>query len=96
MHYEQQRAEPDPKAHAELGVLASLEIGLHEQTRLQEQIGEALNAPFVTQEELGVRALMSVFPSAGNWWRAVRRPAVAAFGAFASRCSAPRRALADR
>ena len=83
-HYEQQRAESDPKAHAELGVLASLEIGLHEQTRLQEQIVEALNAPFVTQEELGVRALMSVFPSAGNWWRAVRRPAVALFGAFAS------------
>jgi len=83
-HYEQQRAERDPKAHAELGVLASLEIGLHEQTRLQEQIGDALNAPFVTQEELGLRALVALLPSAGNWWRAVRRPAVALFGAFAS------------
>jgi len=83
-HYERQRAESDPKAHAELGVLASLEIGLHEQTRLQEQIGQALNAPFVTQEDLGLRALVSVFPSAENWWTAVRRPAVAFFGALAS------------
>ena len=83
-HYEQQRAESDPKAHAELGVLANLEIGLHEQTRLQKQIGEALNAPLVAQEELGLRALVSVLPSAENWWRAVRRPAVAVFGAFAS------------
>jgi hypothetical protein len=83
-HYEQQRAEGDPKVHAELGVLASLEIGLHEQTRLQEQIGDALNAPFVTQEELGLRALVALLPSAENWWRAVRRPAVALFGAFAS------------
>jgi hypothetical protein len=83
-HYEQQRAEPDPKTRAELGVLANLEIGLHEQTRLQQQIGEALNAPFVTQEELGLRALVALFPSAGNWWSAIRRPAVAVFGALAS------------
>lgn len=52
-HNEQQRTEREPKAHAELGVLASLEIGLHAQTRLQEEIAEALNAPFVTQEQLG-------------------------------------------
>jgi hypothetical protein len=83
-HYEQQRAEPDPKAHAELGVLASLEIGLHEQTRLQEQISEALNAPFVTQEQLGLRALVAVFPSAAGWWRVVRRPASLVLGAFAA------------
>ena len=43
-HYERQRVERDPKAHAELGVLANLEIGLHEQTRLQPQIREALDA----------------------------------------------------
>ena len=83
-HYEQQRAEQDSKAHAELGVLASLEIGLHEQTRLQEEIGEALNAAFVTQEELGLHALVAVLPSAAGWWRLVRRPASAVFGAFAA------------
>ena len=42
--YERQRVERDAKAHAELGVLGNLEIGLHEQTRLQEQIREALDA----------------------------------------------------
>jgi hypothetical protein len=82
-HYEQQRAEPDPKAHAELGVLASLEIGLHEQTRLEAQIGEALNAPFVTQEKLGLRALVAMFPAAVDWWSVVRKPASVAFGTFA-------------
>jgi hypothetical protein len=82
-HYASQRVERDPKAHAELGVLANLEIGLHEQTRLQEQIREALDAPFVTQEQLGLRALVAVFPSARRWWRLVRRPAAAALGAFA-------------
>lgn len=81
--YERQRVEGDPKAHAELGVLGNLEIGLHEQTRLQEQIREALDAPFVTQEELGLRALVAVFPSAPSWWQIVRRPATAAFGALA-------------
>jgi hypothetical protein len=83
-HYDRQRAEADPKAHAELGVLANLEIGLHEQTRLNEQIGEALNAPLATQEELGWRTLVAVFPAAETWWTVVRRPAIALLGAFAS------------
>src|SRR5215208_51540 len=34
-HYEQLRRETDPKMRAELALLANLEIGLHEQTRLQ-------------------------------------------------------------
>ncbi len=80
---ERQRAQRDPKAHAELGVLANLEIGLHEQTRLQEQIGEALNAPFVSQEELGLRAIVAIFPSARSWWPIVRRPAAVVCGTFA-------------
>ena len=83
-HYEQQRVDPDQKAHAELGVLASLEIGLHEQTRLQKQIAAALNAPFEAQEELGLRALVALFPSARAWWNAFRRPAAAVLGAFAA------------
>ena len=82
-HYEQQRTEREPKAHAELGVLANLEIGLHEQTRLQERIAKALNAPFVTQEELGLRALVAMFPSAASWWRGVRKPVGVVFGTFA-------------
>jgi hypothetical protein len=48
-HLEQGRAVGDPQ----LVVLANLEVGLHEQTRLQPEIGEALDAPYVTGEELG-------------------------------------------
>ena len=39
-------AESDPKARAELMLLANLAIGWHEQTRLQPEIAEALDAPF--------------------------------------------------
>ncbi len=38
--------ESDPKARAELMLLANLAIGWHEQTRLQPEIVEALTAPF--------------------------------------------------
>jgi hypothetical protein len=55
--YERRRLERDPKARAELGVLANLEIGLHEQMRLQPEIREALDAAYSTQEDLGRRAL---------------------------------------
>jgi hypothetical protein len=43
--YQQQRSESDPSLRAQLIVLANLEIGLHEQTRLQPEIREALDAP---------------------------------------------------
>jgi hypothetical protein len=46
-------AEDDPKRRSELMLRANLSIGLHEQTRLQPEIGEALDAPYVTAEELG-------------------------------------------
>jgi hypothetical protein len=43
-HYEQARRTTDPKARTELCLLANLEIGLHEQRRLQPEIREALDA----------------------------------------------------
>ena len=46
------RFEPDPNRRAELVVLANLEIGLHEQTRLQPEIGEALDAAATTGDRL--------------------------------------------
>src|SRR6266508_1677883 len=55
--YQQQAFETNPKRRAELIVLANLEIGLHEQTRLQPQIREALDAAYVTEEKLGARIL---------------------------------------
>lgn len=51
--YDRAFAEADPKRRAELMLRANLTIGLHEQTRLQPEIGEALDAPYVTAEELG-------------------------------------------
>jgi hypothetical protein len=82
--YERRRSEGDPKTRAELSVLANLEIGFHEQTRLQPQIREALDAAYVTHEDLGRRALEALFPSAARWWRVVRRPAAAVAGVVAA------------
>jgi hypothetical protein len=53
--YEALRGATDAKARAELALLANLEIGLHEQTRLQPEIRAALDAPYVTAGELGRR-----------------------------------------
>ncbi len=53
--YAQVASEPDPKARTELLLLANLEIGMHEQNRLQPEICEALDAPYITEEELGRR-----------------------------------------
>src|SRR3954451_10463998 len=66
--YERRRLVTDPRERAELAVLANLEIGLHEQTRLQPQIREALDAALVSEEDLGRRALEALFPSAPRWW----------------------------
>jgi hypothetical protein len=82
--YERRRFEGDPKARAELSVLANLEIGLHEQTRLQSEIREALDAAYATHEDLGRRALEALFPAAARWWPVVRRPAAAVVGVVAA------------
>ena len=60
--YAEALREPDPKARAELMLLGNLAIGLHEQTRLQPQITEALDAPFEEPVELRrdlLRSLLS-------------------------------------
>jgi hypothetical protein len=82
--YERARLEHEPRERAQLAVLANLEIGLHEQTRLQPEIREALDAPYATQEDLGRRALEAVFPSSARWWSVARRPAAAAVGVVAA------------
>jgi len=82
--YERLRVERDPGRRTQLAVLANLEIGLHEQTRLQPAILEALDAGLATHEELGLRALVALFPSAKRWWPVVRRPAAALAGATAA------------
>ena len=82
--YERRRLERDPKARAELAVLANLEIGLHEQTRLQPEIRAALDSAYSTPEDLGRRALVAVVPAAAQWWAIIRRPAAAVAGAVAA------------
>jgi len=54
--YQRQHSEPDPERRAQSIVLANLEIGLHEQTRLQPQIRAAIDAA-IPQRDLGWRLL---------------------------------------
>ena len=82
--YERRRLERDPKARMELAVLANLAIGFHEQTRLQPQIREALEAAYATKEDLGRRTLEAVFPSAARLWPVVQAPAAALVGVVAA------------
>ena len=99
--YQQQRFEPDPNRRAELVVLANLEIGLHEQTRLQPEIGEALDAAATTGDRLSgnlVRRLLGVVVQRGLTRLEPRGDHALVHGADAARRRAraraqPRRAL---
>jgi hypothetical protein len=84
MHYERMRVESDPRVRAQLAVLGNLEIGLHEQTRLQPEIREALDAAYATKEDLGRRVLEALFPSTKRSWLIVRAPAAAVVGVVAA------------
>jgi hypothetical protein len=67
--YYQARFEPHLKTKAELMLLANLEIGLHEQTRLQPEIVEALNAPIIDPKQLKSDILDALFPRPGLFFR---------------------------
>ena len=83
-HYERRQHESDRSVRTQLAVLANLEIGFHEQTRLQPEIRKALDAAYATKQDLGRRALEAAFPSAPRWWPVVRRPAAAVAGVVAA------------
>ena len=68
--YHRARSVSDAKARAERMLLANLRIGLHEQTRLQPEILEALNAPLPDPSAVGQRLVDALFP-----W-ADRHPAI--------------------
>src|SRR5215218_1443833 len=71
----------DAATHMQLAVLANLEIGLHEQTRLQPEIRAALDAPYASRQYLGLRLLEALLPSGTRMRRAVPdRLAAAALG----------------
>src|SRR6185312_3190266 len=49
----------------------------------QPEIRAALDAPLVSNEELGLRVLKAVVPGAATWWAVVRRPLAATVGVVA-------------
>jgi hypothetical protein len=53
--------EEDPKQKTELNLLANLQIGFHEQNRLQPEIAEALNASLFEGEQLKTRLREKLF-----------------------------------
>jgi hypothetical protein len=63
--YAEARFLSDGKARAELTYYANLLIGFHEQTRLQPEIAEALNAPSWIAETMKPRLLAALLP--GFW-----------------------------
>ncbi len=65
-HYHEALVQPDLKARSELLLLANLEIGFHEQTRLQPEIVEALNALFYDPAALRRRLLDVMVPDPGS------------------------------
>jgi hypothetical protein len=68
-HVYQTRFESQPKAKAELILLATLEIGVHEQTRLQPEIAAALEAAIFDPDELRSYLLDALLPHPGLFLR---------------------------
>ena len=62
--YHRARFEVDPELRAQLVLLANLEIGFHEQTRLQPEIAAALNAAVVDPRDVRDRVVKALFPDA--------------------------------
>ncbi len=82
-HYTRAANEPDSKRRAELMLLANLEIGLHEQTRLQPEILEALDSAAEEARETKLQLLAILLPGSRKWWGWLRRPAAAMVGGIA-------------
>ena len=83
--YQEQRHQSDPRTRAASILLANLQIGLHEQTRLQPQIAAAVDAPLATAADLGRRALHVLVPSARRWPGLIQRSLFPVVGAVARR-----------
>lgn len=58
--------EPDQKKKAESVLLANIEIGFHEQTRLQPEIAEALEAALENPDRIKSKLLRTLFPN--QYW----------------------------
>lgn len=64
-HYHLAWTAGDERARAQWMLLANLEIGFHEQTRLQPEIVEAMNAPIYDPRALRRRLIEELFPDPG-------------------------------
>lgn len=60
--------ETDAKKRAELQLLANLEIGFHEQTRLQPEIAESLDMVRIDPKEFREQLIKLLFPSLSGWF----------------------------
>jgi hypothetical protein len=69
----------DPQERLELLLLANLEIGYHEQIRLQPEINEALEAPVVSPQEFA-RNLVAVLIPGGGWRAGLARGMLRSLG----------------
>lgn len=69
-HYYEALFEEDEKARIELLLLANIQIGFHEQTRLQPEITEALEAPVISPESFTRNLLKTLRPEWG-WFNEV-------------------------
>jgi hypothetical protein len=69
-HYHRALQTVDPAEKAQLLLLANLEIGFHEQTRLQPEIIEAMNAPMMDPRLLRRRLIEELLPVPDSSWRA--------------------------
>ncbi len=68
-HYHVALTEGEAKTRAELMLLANLEIGFHEQIRLQPEIREAMDAPVYEPRVLRRRLLDELFPDPASQLR---------------------------
>jgi len=69
--YYQSLFEEDNKKKMELILLANLEIGFHEQTRLQPEIADSLNAALAETKEFRNNLIDKIFPSQ-SWLNRIR------------------------
>lgn len=84
---------PDPRERAELMLLANLRVGLHEQTRLQPEILEALEVPSMTIVGLGKKLTKVLFPTSPRWMGPFYTPVAAVVGGIGRGAEAALRSL---
>ena len=65
--YYQALFEEDAKKKTELNLLANLQIGLHEQNRLQPEIAEVLNVAAIDLQKVKSKLLGQLFSGSGFW-----------------------------